>query len=647
MNLLKTTKGKWATVAAGTVVVAAVVVGILLTKEESFRTVAVEELNGTTIVTSEGKDAAEAYEGMHLYSGDDVEVQPASDMTMVLDMDKYVYAEPGTHFWLECAGSAEQSETMIHLAEGSVLNRLKDTLNAGEVYQVDTPNSTMAVRGTVFRVTVYRGEDGLVYTDLEVFEGQVQVDLKTEDGEYNGVSETFGPGERALIRGNSEFSEFVVGEGDIVKLPIAYKDIPQETAKQLVFYIQDGEILCIEEELLKDYTALEEHKMERVAGQDATCTEDGYEEVICTVCKEVTDTVVLPALGHVSDEWIVDAEATCVQAGHHHKVCSVCQEVFADEDIEALGHISSSPVITAVATCTTPGLQTMTCERCGEYLENVEIPALGHTPGAWQKVSDASCSEAGSQKRVCSVCGDTVETSTIAALGHKWGSWQTERDATCNSNGEDYKTCSVCGKSQTRTVMAGGHSWGEYVVTDPGDCTNDGTQTRTCDDCGATESQTIAASGEHRVTQGEEIPATCETDGSMTGTCDICGAENVTMTIPKLGHNWGQWVTDEPATCEEDGVKIRTCQNEVCDIGRETQVIPALGHDVSATHYYPYTSSGFIYITCAMNCSRNETAPCGYVPPEPVTVTCSETDTPGEIRCTNCGELIDPDTFPE
>ena len=128
MNLLKSTKGKIVTAVAGTAVVAAVVVGVLMTKEESFRTVAVEELNGTTIVTTEGKEA-DAYEGMHLYSGDDVKVQQESDMTLVMDMDKYVYAEPGTHFWLECAGSADKSETAIHLEEGSVLNRIKDNLN--------------------------------------------------------------------------------------------------------------------------------------------------------------------------------------------------------------------------------------------------------------------------------------------------------------------------------------------------------------------------------------------------------------------------------------------------------------------------------------------------------------------------------------
>jgi len=567
MNLLKSTKGKIVTAVAGTAVVATVVVGVLMTKEESFRTVAVEELNGTTIVTTEGKEA-DAYEGMHLYSGDDAKVQQESDMTLVMDMDKYVYAEPGTHFWLECAGSADKSETVIHLEEGSVLNRIKDNLNAGEVYQVDTPNSTMAVRGTVFRVTVYRGEDGLVYTDLEVFEGEVQVDLKTEDGEYNGVSETFGPGESALIRGNSDFSEFVTGEGNTIKLPIDYKKIPQGTAKKLVFYIEDGEVLCIEEELLKDYTTLEDHKMERVTGQDATCTEDGYEEVVCTVCKEVTETIVLPALGHTSDEWVIDTEATCEADGHRHKVCTVCGESFDEETIAALGHISSAPVITTAATCTTTGLQSIICERCGQAVENMEIPALGHTPGAWQTTVKASCTSAGTQVQICSVCNETVAVNTIAATGHKWGSWHKASSGSCTSSGKDRRTCDACGASETRSNSSGGHSWGEYVTTKEGNCTENGEQTRTCSACGATDTKTIAASGQHQVTDGEIIhEPTCTEAG---GTYQFC-------------YGCNQWILTE--------------------VG-----LDPLEHDVIITHTY---SQGVL--TCTRKCARDtEAMPCGY-----------------------------------
>ena len=35
--------------------------------------------------------------------------------------------------------------------------------------------------------------------------------------------------------------------------------------------------------------------METITGQEATCTEDGYKEVWCVVCNEVTETIKVPA----------------------------------------------------------------------------------------------------------------------------------------------------------------------------------------------------------------------------------------------------------------------------------------------------------------------------------------------------------------
>ena len=142
---------------AGTIGVAGLTVAticILSGNTESYRTIAVKEVNGTTVIQNTKNSSQNAYEGMHLYSGDDVRVESASNMTMFLDMDKYVYAEENTHFWLEAEGDSEKSKTRIYLDEGAELNRIDTKLTEGEVYQVDTPNSVMAVRGTVFRVCI-------------------------------------------------------------------------------------------------------------------------------------------------------------------------------------------------------------------------------------------------------------------------------------------------------------------------------------------------------------------------------------------------------------------------------------------------------------------------------------------------------------
>ncbi len=522
MNVLKSaTRAQKIAILVTVVVVAAAAIVYMVTKEETYRTISIEELTGTTLVCAEDKEAANAYAGMHLYSGDDVSVQKESDMTMVLDMDKYVYAEPETHFWLECAGSADDSQTIIRMAAGSILNRIKDNLNEGEVYQVDTPNSTMAVRGTVFRVTVYRGEDGLVYTLVEVLEGKVQIDLKTETGEYNGVSEVFEAGEAALIRGNSEFSEFVVSEEGSVKHPIAYKDIPQNTAKKLVEYIDDAEELCIGKELLQDYTELVEHKMETREGKAPTCTEDGYEEVWCSVCNEVTETVVLPALGHTLGDWQIIAEPTCEETGKQQKVCSACGEVCEEAEIEAIGHTRGTMQVLSVADCTHGGEQVAYCTTCNTQVASMVTDALGHTPGAATVVSQASCTSSGVSQVTCSVCGEVLETTTIAATGHNMGDWKTVKSSTCTEKGKKERECSWCGYTESESKSKSGHNMEvDEQNSWPATCGTEGVQIRKCSVCGHEESTTIAATGEHMYSvEGHEIN---EAEGTMRCSCSKC-----------------------------------------------------------------------------------------------------------------------------
>lgn len=548
--------------AIGTVTAAVVIVAaILFTKEESYRTIAVEEVNGITLVASNGQEAVNAFEGMHLFSGDDVSVQQDSDMTMVLDADKYVYAEPGTHFWLECEGSADDSRTVIYMDEGSVLNRIKDNLNDGEIYQVDTPNSTMAVRGTVFRVTVYRGEDGLVYTLLEVFEGHVQADLKTEDGKYNGISESFGPGEAALIRGNSDFSEFVTGgEGDTnsesIKKEISYKEIPQNTARVLAKYMDEGTELCIGKELLMDYTQLTEHRMETRVGKESTCTEAGYEEIWCVVCSEVTETVALPLKEHEPGEWKVTLEPTCEEVGSRQKECTMCGAVCEKEEIEKLGHQAGPLQTLANATCTETGSQTAYCEVCGDELQRFATNALGHTAGGTSIVKNASCKEEGISRTVCTVCGTVLSENSIAKTGHSWGGWTTVSSGNCTSQGVERRMCSSCGTTEEQTTGGGKHIEGAQTIIKQATCKEPGIAQTACTVCGVILSSENIAASDHDWNWKVTSEVTCEEDGQETGICSVCG-ETDTKTIVATGHDM-TWTpledTDFPCVKLEIGI---------------------------------------------------------------------------------------------
>ena len=240
---LSTSKGKVIATSGGTAVAVGIGVAVLL-QGGGYRSISVEQIGGTVNVIGE-KNNGSAYVGENLYSGDDITVLDASELTMCMDGDKFVYADANTHFSLEASDKSEDSRIRINLDAGSELNVLENKLGENESYQVDTPNSTMSVRGTKFRVTVFKGSDGLIYTLMEVEDGLVLVQLKTTDGSYNGIEQLFSPGQSAFIRGNSDFSEFVMtgmldsndienGDDDSNKLKLAYDNLPEDGMERLL-----------------------------------------------------------------------------------------------------------------------------------------------------------------------------------------------------------------------------------------------------------------------------------------------------------------------------------------------------------------------------------------------------------------------------
>lgn len=181
-SFLSTVKGKIIAGAATLAIIAAAIVVIVLLNT-GYRTIRAEDLNGTTTITA-GGSVSKAVKGQNLKSGCDVFVEERSDLTLALDEDKHVYAKELTRFSLEAVGKpGKDSRTVIRLDEGSVLSEIDEKLGADESYTIESPNATMAVRGTVFTVTVSYDEEGLCHTLIEVEEGKVEVTEKDENGD--------------------------------------------------------------------------------------------------------------------------------------------------------------------------------------------------------------------------------------------------------------------------------------------------------------------------------------------------------------------------------------------------------------------------------------------------------------------------------
>ncbi len=84
------------------------------------------------------------------------------------------------------------------------------------------------------------------------------------------------------------------------------------------------------------YTPCVEHSWKDVeVKKEASCTEDGEKDVVCTVCGK-TETQVIPALGHDLSEWKTVREATKSADGERRRTCSRC-DYYESEVIEALG----------------------------------------------------------------------------------------------------------------------------------------------------------------------------------------------------------------------------------------------------------------------------------------------------------------------
>ena len=69
---------------------------------------------------------------------------------------------------------------------------------------------------------------------------------------------------------------------------------------------------------------------------DPTCTEEGYTLRTCQNCGAQIKTDFVPALGHVSGEWVVVKEANTQEDGLMTKSCVVCGEVLVSEVIPRL-----------------------------------------------------------------------------------------------------------------------------------------------------------------------------------------------------------------------------------------------------------------------------------------------------------------------
>lgn len=244
---------KWVIIGAAVAValVAVILVFVLKNKDDAYRLIKVFKVDGKATVTREDIGELEVYANMVLESGDKVALD-AGSMTLKLDEDKYVYVEENTIFSLVAKGDSANSKTSIVLEQGSITNDIQNKLSDDSSYEINTPNSSMSVRGTVFRVYTYIGEDGIKYTEVDVFDGKVTTCLKYSDGTSATEEVAVSRGKQIIIYEDEKTTDYLTDVQDI-----DYSKLPPEVIKSLIEISANGTELPITADELKTYLEAE------------------------------------------------------------------------------------------------------------------------------------------------------------------------------------------------------------------------------------------------------------------------------------------------------------------------------------------------------------------------------------------------------
>lgn len=228
----KLISGKLIGMIAASVVVIALVVGLVIhfrKSEDTYRSIQIYKLDGTATIERENIGAIDAVENLYLESGDRIRVDAKSSMRLKLDDDKYILVEENSILSIVAEGTKTDSKTSIHLEQGAITNEIQSKLNENSSYDVTTPNSVMAVRGTVFRVEITVGEKGEIYTKVSVFGGKVSSRLILPDGTIKEEDVLIEGGDEVIIHMDTDITEYLSEPQSI-----DYEELPIQTLEFLL-----------------------------------------------------------------------------------------------------------------------------------------------------------------------------------------------------------------------------------------------------------------------------------------------------------------------------------------------------------------------------------------------------------------------------
>lgn len=117
----------------------------------------------------------------------------------------------------------------------------------------------------------------------------------------------------------------------------------------------------------------EDHLSTHIEHKDSTCTEHGYDMVVCDNCGAIVSKTELPFAHQYTS---VVTPSTCSEQGYTTYTCSLCSYSYKDNYTEALNHPTRSWHIEKNPTTSEEGLMVETCDICSAKTNEMTIPKL-------------------------------------------------------------------------------------------------------------------------------------------------------------------------------------------------------------------------------------------------------------------------------
>lgn len=269
----------------------------------------------------------------------------------------------------------------------------------------------------------------------------------------------------------------------------------------------------------------------------ATCTTDGKEYKVCTICGNEKIYRPLDRTGHSYEIIpILVEEETEGHVHKHYEKCSKCGDSKAPVECNLQKQGETIP-----ATCITPEYENLICEKCKAVHEEIKAPAKGHE---WVYDKVATYPTARHNKHCKNCDTPTVNEGCTITADHK--------AANCNEGASSTYTCTYCQNTRTIPEAGGkplGHNWGPWKYV--GSSKDDAWHEHSCQraDCQETEKVkcTLVSTTTH---------PTCTDAGKVDWVCDDCDQVFTEQGDSAQGHQWSTtWQIDE-----ENGTHYRVCE---------------------------------------------------------------------------------------